>query len=284
MANEITIYHSPDADDAFMFYGLVCGAVEVPGYHFKHELQDIESLNHRALKGELDVTAVSVHAFSHLKDQYAILRCGASMGGVDYGPRLVSKPDNINCLSSAKPKIAIPGSLTSAALSIKLNFLERGIEANFVSVFFEEIIGAVESGEVDAGLIIHEGQITHQRQGLVTILDLGEWWWRKHQLPLPLGVNVVHKRLGEEGMKAVYKILRGSIEYSLSHRKEALDYALSYGRGLSFADADQFVGMYVNDLTREMGEAGMKSIQMFLEQGLNHKLLPAHEPALFIGE
>ncbi|HMO02761.1 MAG TPA: ABC transporter substrate-binding protein [Oligoflexia bacterium] len=267
MAKKITIFHSPDVDDAFMFYGLVSGGVNVPGYQFDHDLCDIESLNHRALNGELDVTALSVHAFSGLNGQYAILKSGASMAGQNYGPRLVTKPENKECLQRNSITIAIPGWLTSAALAIQLYLKEKSIKARLAPIFFEKIISAVQTGEFDAGLIIHEGQITHQRDGLVTILDLGEWWWKKHQLLLPLGVNVVHKRLGEEGMQAVGKALKDSIEYSLANRRNALEYAISYGRGLDIQDADTFVGMYVNNMTRDMGETGMASIKHFLKEG-----------------
>jgi 1,4-dihydroxy-6-naphthoate synthase len=269
----ITIYHSPDADDAFMFYGLSCGAIKDARYEIRHELSDIESLNQRTRRGELDVTAVSVHAFSHLKDQYHILRCGASMGERDYGPRLIARK-LFDPSDGVARTIAIPGDLTSAALSLRIYLAEAGITARIETLHFEAVQRAVQSGEVDAGVIIHEGQITHQREGLVTVKDFGQWWWEKHRLPLPLGVNVVRASLGVEAIKAVSTLLRSSIEYSLSHRQEALQYALSYGRGLSLADADTFVGMYVNDRTLDLGEVGMRSIQTFLDEGARHGLCP----------
>ena len=277
---EITIYHSPDADDAFMFYGLVHGGVTVPGFNFKHDLCDIESLNHRTLRGELDVTAVSVHALSHIAGDYAVLRCGASMGGPDYGPRLVAR----GAVDLRKPglRIAIPGELTSAALSLKLYLQEEGLMPTLVNIHFQEIEDAISRGEIDCGVIIHEGQITHTRDGFTTLLDLGEWWWKKTGLPLPLGVNVVRKSLGIEAMNGVYTALKNSIECALNNRDAALKYALEYGRGLSYEDADTFVGMYVNERTRDLGADGIRSIELFLKQGHQAGLIP-HTDLEFIG-
>jgi len=277
----ITIYHSPDADDAFMFYGLQSGAVNIPGYEFKHDLKDIESLNHMALRGELDVTAVSVHAFAHLKDQYAILSCGASLGGEKYGPRLVVKAGGNKDLSTFK-YIAIPGELTSASLALRMYLKEESYEAELVNTFFDDVQAKVQSGEVDAGLLIHEGQITSYKDGLEIILDLGEWWWQRTDLPLPLGINVVKKSLGEEGMRAVQKALKCSIEYSLSHRKEAIEYALQYGRGLTVAEADEFIGMYVNEKTLDLGDNGRKTIQLFLDAAFKMRMIPMEVKPLFI--
>ena len=281
-SKEITIYHSPDADDAFMFYGLTSGAVEVPGYSFSHELCDIESLNQKTLRGELDVTAVSVHALTHLNNQYAVLLCGASMGGKEYGPRLVSK--EAFDLSDGTPRtFAIPGEYTSATLGMKLYLKEHAIDAKLVNMNFDEVQDAVKAGTVDAGVIIHEGQITHEQEGLVTVLDLGVWWWGKHSLPMPLGVNVIRKALGEEAMKASYSALKQSISYSLDHRDKALDYALSYGRGITKEEADEFVAMYVNDLTLDMGEDGRRSIQLFLESAKEYGLVPGDFELEFVG-
>jgi 1,4-dihydroxy-6-naphthoate synthase len=263
---QITIYHSPDADDAFMFYGLANHKVGFPGYEFKHQLQDIETLNQRTVRGELDVTAVSVHAYSKLHDKYAILTCGASMGGSDYGPRLVVRKDTVKKPEELR-SIAIPGDLTSAALALKIWLHEVGLTPKLVTIGFDEIQSAVNVGAVDGGVIIHEGQLTHAREGLINILDLGAWWWQKYQLPLPLGVNVIRKALGKEAMHAVATALRQSIDYSLAHREEALTYALTYGRGVTRAEADQFVGMYVNELTQDIGEAGKRSIELFLKRG-----------------
>jgi 1,4-dihydroxy-6-naphthoate synthase len=263
---EITIYHSPDADDAFMFYGLVSGAVSYPGFTFHHDLADIESLNQKALRGELDVTAVSVHAFSKLHEHYSILSAGASMGGENYGPRLIAK-SAINLNDGVHRRLAIPGPMTSANLALSLYLHQHGIEAELVPVHFDQVFAAVASGEVDAGVVIHEGQLTLEREGFALVLDLGKWWWEKHQLPLPLGINVVKRSLGAEALKAIGVVLKGSIVYSLEHRAQALDYALSYGRGLSRADADTFVGMYVNEYTVDLTDKGRKSIALFLEEG-----------------
>lgn len=269
----IVIHHSPDADDAFMFYGLVKGGVGVPGFKFDHALSDIESLNQRALRGELDVTAVSVHAFAYLKNQYAIMRAGASMGGADYGPRIVAC-GNLNLKDGLKRKIAIPGKYTSAALALQIYLKEEGISADLQIVDFDKVQDVVKAGDIDAGIIIHEGQITCEREGLTTVLDLGKWWWDKYNLPLPLGVNVVRRALGEEGMRAAGKALKGSIEYSLEHRDEALKYALEYGRGISYDDADKFVGWYVNERTRDIGEDGARSIKLFLDRGYELGIIP----------
>ena len=265
----ITIYHSPDADDAFMFYGLVSGAIKVPGYEFLHELSDIETLNQRTKRGELEVTAVSVHAFAYLYEHYSIMSSGASMGGPEYGPKIVSKPGVT--LNAQKPiRLAIPGELTSATLATKLFLKDQNFAATLVPLFFDDIVPAIEKGEIDAGVLIHEGQLTHERLGLVCVADLGAWWWKKTSLPLPLGVNVVRKDLGSEAIHAASKALRGTIEYSLAHRKEALAYALTYGRGISESDADTFVGMYVNEITVDMGEKGRKAISLFLQEGATH--------------
>ncbi|RIL08272.1 MAG: ABC transporter substrate-binding protein [Proteobacteria bacterium] len=273
MKRSFTIYHSPDADDAFMFYGLVSGAVEHPDYEFKHELSDIESLNHRALRGELEITAVSVHAYGHLQDRYSILSCGASMGESSYGPRLVARPD-AKFGSGSNLKIAIPGKYTSAALALQIYCVGQGIKPQIMPIHFDEIISAIQEGQVDAGVIIHEGQLTYEKSGLKLLVDFGAWWWDKTGLPLPLGVNVVRKDIGVEAISAVAQTLRSSIEHSLAHRKEALEYALSYGRGISAEDADQFVGMYVNQRTIDMGEEGRRAIVRFLEEGRRYGLVP----------
>jgi 1,4-dihydroxy-6-naphthoate synthase len=269
----ITIFHSPDADDAFMFYGLAGGHVVSPGYKFSHELCDIESLNHRALKGELEVTAVSVHAFSYLKDRYSIMRYGASMGGVNYGPRLVVKAGLGKSLNNIKT-VAIPGELTSAALAFKIYMREHSHSFELINIRFDEVQHAVLSGEIDGGIIIHEGQLTHSREGLESILDLGQWWWQATSLPLPLGINIVRNDLGPEATHAAALALRDSINFSLSHRQEALDYALTYGRGITRGEADEFVGMYVNERTVDIGQDGMRSIMMFLAKGREYGITP----------
>lgn len=277
----ITIYHSPDADDAFMFYGMLQGATRNDKFEFTHDLSDIESLNHRALTGELEVTAVSVHAFAHLKNRYAILRAGASMGGTNYGPMLVAlKPFD---LQDGKVRtLAIPGELTSAALAFRMYLKEHGIQAELVNINFDKVQQAIRDGIVEAGIIIHEGQLTHRREGFVSILDLGTWWWEDTNLPLPLGINIARKDIGEEAMRAAGKALRDSIEYSLNHRKEAIEYALTYGRGISYEEADRFIDMYVNERTLDIGDDGIQSITLFLKRAAVHGLVPAHAELQFI--
>ncbi|MCB0329448.1 MAG: hypothetical protein KDD70_07290 [Bdellovibrionales bacterium] len=272
---KITIYHSPDADDAFMFYGLTSGAVSDDKYAFDHDLSDIETLNQRAIRGEIDVTAVSVHAFAYLKNQYAILTCGASMGGKDYGPRLVTSSDKRGEMTLANLKtIAIPGKHTSAALSLQLALREQGLEPELKIYDFKAVCDAVTSGAVDAGVIIHEGQLTYEEDGLNLLLDLGDWWFQKTHLPLPLGINIARKSLGDSALKASAQALYNSIDYSLKHREQALDYAMTYARGISREDADTFVGMYVNELTLDLGTDGKKSISLFLEEAAEYGLIP----------
>jgi 1,4-dihydroxy-6-naphthoate synthase len=273
--NEITIYHSPDADDAFMFYGLTSGAISYPGYTFRHNLSDIETLNQRARRGEIDCTAVSVHAFAYLAKDYVMLRSGASMGGADYGPRLVAL-SQLDLKSGKKLRIALPGAMTSATLAMRIYLTENGIDAELVQLGFDAVQHAVKNGEVDCGVIIHEGQITHGAMGLVCVLDLGAWWWEKTEgLPLPLGVNIVKRALGAQAIAATATVLKGTIEYSLANREKALEYALSYGRGLSRGDADKFVGWYVNERTVDIGVDGEKSVRMFLELGARYGLCPS---------
>ena len=275
MPKQITIYHSPDADDAFMFHGLVSSAVETPGYEFISELKDIESLNQMARAGELDATAVSVHAFSYLADKYSILAHGASMGEADYGPRLVMKGDSKGLsVLRRKPRIGLPGELTSATLAFKLYARQTELDVETVQLHFEALEDAVLSGDIDAGLLIHEGQITHQKRGLKTVLDLGQWWWERTELPLPLGVNIVRKAFPSEDKIACAKMLLASIRYSMENREAAIQYALSYGRGLSFEQADEFVGMYVNRRTLDLGEDGKRSIKLFLQAGAEAGFCP----------
>jgi 1,4-dihydroxy-6-naphthoate synthase len=283
MTKTITIYHSPDADDAFMFYGLTKGAVSVPGYEFKHDLSDIESLNHRALKGDVEVTAISVFAYPFLKDRYAILTCGASMGEESYGPRLIAnKP--LTLTKGKKYTIAVPGTYTSTTLACKLFLAREGIEAELITMNFDEIQSAVKEGQIELGAIIHEGQITCEREGFEIVLDLGSWWWKRHQLPLPLGVNIVRKDIGADAMNAVWKVLKGSIDYSLAHRKDAIQYALTYGRGISEAEADTFIGMYVNRRTLDLGDEGKRSIEIFLKEGREQGLVPDFGEIQFIAQ
>ena len=258
----IHLAHSPDSDDAFMFYALADGQIDTQGIDYVHELQDIETLNRRALRGELDVTAVSIHAYAYLSDRYALLPHGASMGD-GYGPMLVAvnpaTPDQI-----AGKRIAVPGMMTSAYLALKL------YQPDFVPVVvpFDQIEQAVLRGDVDAGLLIHEGQLTYKDKGLHLIADMGAWWREKTGLPLPLGGNVIRKDMPRDVQRKVSRHLRQSIAYGLDHRKNALDHAMRYARDLDRDKADTFVGMYVNDWTLDYGERGRAAIRLFLEEGV----------------
>jgi len=264
----IHVAHSPDSDDAFMFYALAEGKVDTEGLTYVHELQDIESLNQRALKGELEVTAVSIHAYAFLTDRYALLPSGASMGD-QYGPRLVSKTPATRADVKGK-RIAIPGLKTSAYLALRL------YEPDFVAIptHFDEIERAVLDGTVDLGLIIHEGQLTYQDNGLHLVVDMGAWWFAETGLPLPLGGNVIRKDFGPQLMQQISRHLKASIAYALDHRDAALDHAMRYARGLDRSKADTFVGMYVNDWTLDYGERGREAIRLFLERGHAAGILP----------
>ncbi len=258
----IRIAHSPDSDDAFMFYALAAGKIETDGLQYVHELQDIETLNQRALRGELEVTAVSIHAYAYLADRYALLPHGASMGD-RYGPRLVAR-ERLSRKDVRGKRIAIPGPLTSAYLALRL--YEPEFEA--VPTPFDRIEDAVASGAVDLGLLIHEGQLTFADRGLHLVVDLGEWWAGETGLPLPLGGNVVRKDLGEPLMRRISRHLRESIAYGLAHRQSALEHAMRYARGLDRARADTFVGMYVNDWTLDYGERGRRAVRELLGRGV----------------
>lgn len=265
----IRVGHSPDPDDAFMFYGLASGQVKTPGYEIVQVLDDIESLNRLALKGEIEVTAVSIHAFAHLTDRYLLLPCGASMGD-GYGPLVVTRnPATVADLRSMT--IAVPGRLTSAMLALRLALGEVKTEV----VRFDRILDAVREGRHDAGLLIHEGQLTYGASGVHRILDLGEWWREETEgLPLPLGGNAIRKDLGARTIAEVGALLRESIEFGLGHREESLTYALQFGRGIGRDLADRFVGMYVNDYTLDYGEAGRRAIETFLKRGHEAGVLP----------
>lgn len=265
----LSVGHSPDPDDAFMFYALAHNKIPTGNLAFAHELQDIETLNRRCLKQELDISAVSLHAFAYLSDKYALLSSGCSMGD-RYGPMVVAKKAyTIEELKSLR--IAVPGTLTTAFLSLSLLL---GSKFNYEIVPFDQILNAVEQGKVDAGLIIHEGQLTFQNQGLKLVVDLGVWWFEKTGLPLPLGGNVVRKDLGHGIISEASRLIRESIHYGLQHRKEALTYALQYGRDLDQGLADKFVGMYVNDWTVDYGEKGRKAVQMLLTEGHKAGVIP----------
>lgn len=268
----ITLGHSPDADDAFMFYALAKDKIETHGYEFEHILQDIETLNQRALLGELDITAVSVHAYAYLSDKYAILTAGGSLG-LGYGPLVVAKePYDLKDLKTKT--IAIPGKMTSAYMSLRLCIGEFTYDV----VPFDQIIPAVEAGRVDAGLIIHEGQLLYENHGLHNIVDLGVWWKEDTGgLPLPLGANAIRKDLGAETIANAAPLMRQTIEYSLAHREDALTYALEFGRDLKHMTpehGDKFVGMYVNELTLHLGDEGKQAYQLFLERGYKEGVIP----------
>jgi 1,4-dihydroxy-6-naphthoate synthase len=264
----IRVAHSPDSDDAFMFYGLASGAIDTGELRFEHELQGIQELNERAMRGELEVTAVSVHAYAYLTDRYVLLPHGASMGE-GYGPRLVSRV-SLDRDAIRASLIAVPGELTSAYLALKL----WEPEARTVVMPFDHILEAVRDGKVDVGLIIHEGQLTYGDAGLELLIDLGEWWESETGLPLPLGGNVIRRDLGDDLIQRVSSCLRQSIAYSLDHRAEAMDYAMSFARGLDRQTADRFVGMYVNSRTLEYGPDGREAVQRFLQRGVDAGLLP----------
>jgi len=267
--------HSPDPDDAFMFYGIACGKVDTEGFRVEQILEDIESLNRRALEGELEVSAVSIHAYPHLADRYALMHCGASMGD-GYGPCVVARSE-FGVDELAGKTIAIPGTLTSAYLALRL-FLER--EFSYEVVPFDRITEAVNSGRVDAGLIIHESQITYRDEGLTLIADLGVWWGEKTGgLPLPLGGNVVRRDLGRKRMESLTRVLEASIDYGLRHRDEALAYALEFGRGISREVGRRFVRMYVNEDTVDMGEPGLAALRHLYGRAKEKGLL-AEIPAL----
>ena len=260
-ARTIHVGHSPDPDDAFMFYALAHDKIDTGPLTFTHQLEDIETLNRRALEGELEVTAVSIHAYAHLTDKYALLPSGSSMGD-GYGPMVVARqPWKIDDLRGKK--IAIPGTLTTAFLTLRLLL---GEDFEYEVIPFDEILNAVEAEKFDAGLIIHEGQLTFQNQGLHLIVDMGVWWGEKTGLPLPLGGNVVRKDIGLPTMVEVSRLLKDSIQYSLDHRDAALDYALNYARDMDKGLADKFVGMYVNDWTLDYGERGRQAVRRLLEE------------------
>ena len=266
---KITVAHSPDSDDAFMFYGLASGGVETDGISVEHVLADIETLNRAAFDGRYEVTAVSFHAYAHLTDKYLLLRHGASMGD-RYGPVVVVRGDGPRSLNGVI--VAVPGLLTTAYLALKLYAPE--IEVKVMP--FDQIQEAVHDGRADAGLLIHEGQLTYESEGLRKLVDLGEWWADKTGgLPLPLGGNVIRRDLGAENIARISRLLHDSIAYGLAHREDALDYAMKYGRGLDRTKADRFVGMYVNDLTLDYGDRGRKAVQLLLEEAAAARLVPA---------
>ncbi len=264
----LTLGHSPDPDDAFLFYGMTSGRINLEGLQFEHVLQDIEMLNQRSFQGEMDVTAVSVHTYAYISHQYALLPYGASVGE-KYGPILVAKkPIALDRLPYVK--IASPGPRTTAQMVLSLCLKPTQV----VFVPFDQILGQVIFGKVGAGLLIHEGQLTYREKGLVKILDLGEWWYEKTKLPLPLGVNVVNKRLPLATQRLVSKLLLRSLEYAMEHRSEAVDYAMNYGRGLKKDLTDRFVAMYVNHYAQDLGARGIDAIERLFKEGKQAGLIP----------
>jgi 1,4-dihydroxy-6-naphthoate synthase len=275
--SHITVAHSPDSDDAFMFYGLASGAVPTGGIVVDQVLSDIETLNRAAFEGRYEVTAVSFHAYAHLVDKYALLPHGASMGD-RYGPIVVARADGPTVVKGSR--IAIPGTLTTAYLALRI--YEPGFE--YVVVPFDEIQQAVLRGDAEAGLLIHEGQLTYAEEGLRKIVDLGEWWAEQTGgLPLPLGGNIIRRDLGPDMIARVSRMLHDSIAYALAHRPEAVEYALQFGRGLDRARTDRFVGMYVNDLTLSYGERGRRGLEELMAKAYERGLIPQRVAVEFAG-
>lgn len=272
----ITLAHSPDSDDAFMFYGLATSKLETGGLTFKHLLKDIQTLNEEAMRGTYDVTAISFHAYAYVADKYALLPHGASIGD-NYGPILVSRepaaPDDI-----ANLKIAVPGELTSAFLALRI----FNGEFRYEVVAFDKIIDAVQSGACDAGLLIHEGQLFYESRGLHKVLDLGEWWYQRHALPLPMGGNAIRRDLGPGRIREVSQLLRESISYSLSHRDDALQYAMQFARDMDPNLADRFVAMWVNDLTLDYTDRGREAVRRLLDEGSERGIIPNKVPVEFV--
>lgn len=263
----VRVGHSPDPDDAFMFYALAHDKLDTGPYEFRHQLEDIETLNRRALEGELEVSAVSIHAYSQLTDKYALLSSGSSMGD-RYGPMFITR-EPIKPEELSSKRVAVPGTLTTAFLAANIfnsHYSDKPFEYDVIP--FDQIIDAVAGGKYDVGLIIHEGQLTYQNQGLHLLADLGAWWWEQFKLPLPLGGNVVRKDLGDQAMREISRLLKASIQYSLDHREAALEYALNYARDMTMELADKFVGMYVNDWTLDYGPVGREAISVLLNKGV----------------
>jgi 1,4-dihydroxy-6-naphthoate synthase len=272
----ITLAHSPDSDDAFMFYGLATHKLDTGPLNFQHLLKDIQTLNEEATRGTYDVTAISFHAYAYVADKYALLPHGASIGD-NYGPIVVSRepavPHDISNL-----KIAIPGKMTSAFLALRL----FNSDFKYEVVPFDKIIDAVLDGTCDAGLLIHEGQLFYHQKGLHKVLDLGEWWYERHGLPLPMGGNAIKRDLGPELIKEVSNLLRESIRYSLNHREDALQYAMQFARDMDTVLADRFVGMWVNDLTLDYTDRGREAVRRLLEEGFEKGIIPNRVPIDFV--
>ena len=277
----LTLGHSPDPDDAFLFYGITTKKVRLGGITFEHVLQDIETLNQRALKEELDITAVSLHAYAFITQNYYLLPYGTSMGD-QYGPILVARrPLTLDQLT--KVKIASPGPKTTAQLVLSLCLSSPKLE-NVEFIPFDQILDAVSQGRVEAGMLIHEGQLTFGQKGLCKVLDLGSWWNEKTGLPLPLGVNVIHRRLGNETIQQFAKILRRSIQYAMEHRSDALQYAMHFARDLEIRLTDRFVSMYVNDYAQDLGTKGLQAIERLFTEAKTMGLIPPEAAISFIEE
>ena len=271
---KVRIGHSPDSDDAFMFYALAKGLIPTDPFEIVHVIEDIETLNQRALAAELEVTAISVHAYAYVAKDYAFMPCGASIGD-RYGPLVVSKTP-MDTLEGKR--IAIPGKMTTAYLTLSL--FQPDFEAETRP--FDKILDAVQKDEVDAGLIIHEGQLTYAREGLHKVIDLGEWWYEETGLPLPLGANVIRRNLGTEKIHRITSLLKQSIQYSLEHRTRGLEYAMTYARDMETALADKFVGMYVNDYTLDYGDKGRAGVRELLHRGNAAGIIPHRVDADFV--
>ncbi|MDE0427791.1 MAG: ABC transporter substrate-binding protein [Candidatus Poribacteria bacterium] len=271
---KIRIGHSPDSDDAFMFYALAKGLISTGPFEIVHVIEDIETLNQRALAAELEVTAISVHAYAYVAKDYALMPCGASIGD-RYGPLVVAKAP-MDTLEGKR--IAIPGKMTTAYLTLSL--FQPDFQAETRP--FDKILDAVQQDEVDAGLIIHEGQLTYAREGLHKVIDLGEWWHEETGLPLPLGANVIRRNLGTEKIRQITALLKQSIQYSLEHRARGLEYAMTYARDMETALADKFVGMYVNDYTLDYGEKGRAGVRELLHRGNDAGIIPHRVEADFV--
>jgi 1,4-dihydroxy-6-naphthoate synthase len=265
---KITIAHSPDSDDAFMFYGLARGGVPTGDLEVTHVLTDIETLNQHAREGRHEVTAISFHAYPHVSDRYALMPCGGSIGD-GYGPLLVAR-EPMDAKAVGSRTVAVPGTLTSAYLALQL--FSPGVATRVVP--FDRILDEVREGRADVGLVIHEGQLTFGGQGLHEVVDLGAWWKQETGLPLPLGGNAVRRDLGGEMMARLTRLVRETVKHSLAHRPQALEYAMTFARGMDPGVADRFVGMWVNDMTLEMGERGRKAVQVFLDRGFEAGIVP----------
>jgi 1,4-dihydroxy-6-naphthoate synthase len=276
MKKDIHVAHSPDSDDAFMFYALATRKIDTGDLNYIHTLSDIETLNRKAMEGEYDVSAVSFHAYAYLADKYALLSCGASMGK-NYGPIVVAgKP--VRAQSLSKMTVAIPGTLTTAFLALRL--FDANIQYQVVP--FDKILDEVQKGKVEAGLLIHEGQLTYREMGLHKVIDLGEWWLKETGLPLPLGGNVIKRDLGKVMMERVAEDIRKSIQYGLDHREEAMAYAIQFSRGLDTQRVDRFIGMYVNDLTLDYGEQGRQAVKHLFQEAYKKKIIPERVALEFV--